>query len=101
LLQVVTGTFPLESRFKSTGTEKRRRACYVRRHMRVEAAGTESCRRRQSVTFRAQGTAAHNACIRELLQEVNVHGKADRHMRLLTIETESRLATRTLGSRRV
>ena len=34
--------------------------------------------------------AAHNACIRELLQEVNMHGKADRHMRLLTIETESR-----------
>ena len=46
----------------------------------VEAAGTESCRRRQS-------------CIRELLQEVNVHGKADRHMRLLTIEKESRLGT--------
>ena len=38
-------------------------------------------------------TAAHNACIREQLQEVNVHGKADRHMRLLTIETESRLGT--------
>ena len=38
-------------------------------------------------------TAAHNACIRELLQEVNVHGKPDRHMRLLTIETESRLGT--------
>jgi len=38
-------------------------------------------------------TAAHNACIRELLQEVNVHEKADRHMRLLTIETESRLGT--------
>ncbi len=38
-------------------------------------------------------TASHNACIRELLQEVNVHGKADRHMRLLTIETESRLGT--------
>jgi hypothetical protein len=38
-------------------------------------------------------TAAHNACIRELLQEVNVHGKEDRHMRLLTIETESRLGT--------
>jgi hypothetical protein len=36
-------------------------------------------------------TAAHNACIRELLQQVNVHGKADRHMKLLTIETESRL----------
>jgi len=38
-------------------------------------------------------TAAHNACIRELLQEVDVHGKADRHMKLLTIETESRLDT--------
>ena len=38
-------------------------------------------------------TGAHNACIRELLQEVNVHGKADRHMKLLTIETESRLGT--------
>jgi hypothetical protein len=38
-------------------------------------------------------TAAHNACIRELLQEVNVHGKAGRHMKLLTIKTESRLST--------
>ena len=37
--------------------------------------------------------AAHNACIRELLREVNVHGKAGRHMKLLTIETESRLGT--------
>jgi hypothetical protein len=27
--------------------------------------------------------AAHNACTRELLQEVKVHGEADRHMRLL------------------
>jgi hypothetical protein len=38
-------------------------------------------------------TAAHNACIRELVQEVNVHGRADRHMKLFTIETESRLST--------
>jgi hypothetical protein len=38
-------------------------------------------------------TAVHNACILELLQKVNVHGKEDRHMRLLTIETESRLGT--------
>ena len=52
-------------------------------------------------TFRARGAleqrevviAAHNACIRELLQEDNVHGKADSHMRLLTIETESRLGS--------
>ena len=38
-------------------------------------------------------TAAHNACIRELLQEVDAHGKADRHMKLLTVETESSLGT--------
>jgi hypothetical protein len=37
--------------------------------------------------------ATHNACIRELLQEVNTHGKEDRHMRLLMIETASRLGT--------
>ena len=36
---------------------------------------------------------AHNACIRELLREANVNVKADRHMKLLTIETESRLGT--------
>ena len=40
-------------------------------------------------------TAAHNACIRELLQEIDGHGKADRHMKLLTIETESRFRGRT------
>ena len=37
--------------------------------------------------------AAHNACIRELLREVDVHGIAGRHMKLFTIETESRLGT--------
>ena len=83
-------------------TGKRRRACCVRKRVRsVEAAGTESCRRRQSATFSVWGclgqkevvAAAHNGCIRDLLQEVNVHGKADRHMRLLTIETERRLGT--------
>jgi hypothetical protein len=38
-------------------------------------------------------TTAHNACIQALLQEVNVHGKADRHMSLLMIETERSLGT--------
>jgi hypothetical protein len=38
-------------------------------------------------------TAAHNACIRELLQAIDMHGKTDRHMKLLTIEKESRLGT--------
>ena len=38
-------------------------------------------------------TESHNACIRELLQAVDVHGKTDRHMKLLTIEKKSRLGT--------
>ncbi len=38
-------------------------------------------------------TAAHDACIRELLQEIDVHGKADRHMKLLTLERESSLGS--------
>ena len=37
--------------------------------------------------------AAHNECIRELLQDIDGHRKADRHIKLLTIETESRLVT--------
>jgi hypothetical protein len=45
-------------------------------------------------------TAAHNACIRELLQEVNVHGNADRHMKLLTIGDRKQVGY-TLGSRTV
>ena len=60
----------------------------------------ESCQRRQSATFRARGaldkrrwSPQRTMPIRELLQEVNAHGKAERHMKLLTIETESRLGT--------
>ena len=34
-----------------------------------------------------------HARIWELLLEFDVHGKADRHMKLLTVETESRLGT--------
>jgi hypothetical protein len=34
-------------------------------------------------------TEAHNACIRELLQEVNVQGKADRHMNVSVRSTYS------------
>ncbi len=36
-------------------------------------------------------TAAHNACIRELLQAIHMHLKTERHMKLLTIEKESRV----------
>jgi len=67
----------------------------------AEAAEKESCRRRQLATPRGAGClgqrvvviAAHTVCIREVLQEVHVIGKADRHMSLLAIETESRLGT--------
>jgi hypothetical protein len=74
-------------------------------HEDIEAAETESCQRRQSAdcqsaTFRAQGAldkgSSHSRaqCVHPgAIQEVNVHGKADRHMKLLTIETESRLGT--------
>jgi hypothetical protein len=36
---------------------------------------------------------ARNACIREVLQNVNAHGKADRHLSFRTIETESNIGT--------
>ena len=39
-------------------------------------------------------TAAHSACIRELLQEIDVHWKADRHMKLLTLERDQEQCTR-------
>ena len=45
-------------------------------------------------------TDFQNSCFRELLQEVNVHGKVDRHMRLLKIEMKKQVG-HTLGSRRV
>jgi hypothetical protein len=73
-------------------TRERRRARSVKRRMRrVEAAGMETIGDIQSSGCLGQKevvTAAHNACIRELLQEVNVHGNADRHMKLLTRQNE-------------
>ena len=43
---------------------------------------------------RTKGSSHGSAqCIRELLQEIDVHGKADRHMKLLTLERESSLGT--------
>ena len=52
-----------------------------------------SRRRDATCASRSMSNAAHNACIREFPKEVNVHGKAGRHMKLLTIEMESRLGT--------
>ena len=82
-------------------TRKKQNVHCVERHMRrVEAAGRELPKKMighiQSAGCLGQKevvTAAHNACIRELLQEIDAHGKADRHMKLLTVETDSRLGT--------
>ena len=68
---------------------------------RVGAAGKESYRRKLSAISRALDflgqkevvTAAHNACIRELLQEIDVHGKEDRYIKILTLERENSLGT--------
>ena len=56
LLQVVTGTFLVDSRCKSTDTEEQRHARCVRRRMRSEeASGKESCQRRRLATSRVRG----------------------------------------------
>ena len=36
---------------------------------------------RANVRKLAERKTAHNVCIRELLQEIDAHGKADRHMK--------------------
>jgi hypothetical protein len=103
LLQVVTGTFPCGQQIQKCGYRKIA-ACIMCQKAREECGGSwngelpkETIGHIQSVGCLGQKevvTAAHNTCIRELLlQEVNVHGKADRHMKLPTIETESRLGT--------
>jgi hypothetical protein len=101
LLQVVTGTFPCGQQMLKYGY-KRTASCTLCQKAYEESGSSwngelpkETIGHIQSVGCLGQKevvTAAHNACIRELLQEVNVHGKADRHMKLLTIETESRLS---------
>jgi hypothetical protein len=102
LLQVVTGTFPCGQQIVKYGY-KRTVECILCKKLHEESGSSwnrelpkETIGHIQSAGCLGQKevvTAAHNACIRELLQEVNVHGKANRHMKLLTIETESRLGT--------
>jgi ribonuclease HI len=100
LLQVVTGTFPCGQQMQKYGYSKTA-ACMLCQKAREECGGSwngelpkEKIGHIQSAGCLGQKevvTATHNACIRELLQQVHVHWKADRHMKLLTIETESRL----------
>ena len=102
MLQVVTGTFPCGQQMQKYGY-RNTAACMLCQKAHEECGSSwngelpkETIGHIQSAGCLGQKevvTVTHNACIRELLQEVNVHGKADRHMRLLTIETESRLGT--------
>ena len=102
LLQVVTGTFPCGQQMVKYGYKETAGGTLCKkaheesgsswnRELPKETIGhiqSAGCLGQKEVV-----TAAHNACIRELLREVDVHGKADRHMKLLTVETESRLGT--------
>ena len=102
LLQVVTGTFSCGQQMQKYGYRKTT-ACMLCQKAH-EACGSswngelpkETIGHIQSAGCVGQKevvTAAHTAYIRELLQEVNVLWKAERHIRLITIETESRLGT--------
>jgi hypothetical protein len=97
----VTGTFPCGQQLQKYGC-RRTAACMLCQRALEERGSSwkgelpkEMIGHIQSAGCHGQREviAAHNACIRELPQEVNVHGKADKHMRLLTIETESSLGT--------
>ncbi len=102
MLQVVTGTFPCGQQMVKYGY-KETVGCTMRKKAHEESGSSwnrelpkETIGHIQSAGCLGQKevvTAAHNACIRELLHEVDVHGKADRHMKLLMVETESRLGT--------
>jgi hypothetical protein len=102
LLQVVTGTFSCGQQMQKYGYRKTA-ACMLCQKAHEECGSSwkgelpnERIGHIQSAGCLGQKevvTVTHNACIRELLQEVNVYGKVDRHMRLLTIEKESRLVT--------
>ena len=99
MLQVVTGTFPCGQQMLKYGY-KRTAECTLCKKVHEESGSSwnrelpkETIGHIQSAGCLGQKevvTAAHNACIRALLQEVNAHGKADRHMKLLTIEKRMR-----------
>jgi hypothetical protein len=56
----------------------------------IQSAG---CLGQKEVVTQPRKMRASGSSQELLLQEVNVNGKADRHMKLITIETESRLGT--------
>jgi hypothetical protein len=102
LLQVVTGTFPCGQQLVKYGY-KEKAECILCKKAHEESGGSwkgelpkETIGHIQSSGCLGQKevvTAVHNACIQELLQEIDVHGKEDRHMQLLRLERESSLGT--------
>ena len=96
MLQVVTSTFPCGQQIVKYGY-KRTAECILCKKLHEESGSSwnrelpkETIGHIQSAGCLGQKelvTAAHNACIRELLQEVNVHGKADRQRMMLFIGT--------------
>jgi hypothetical protein len=108
LLQVVTGTFPCGQQLVKYGYKEKAECTLCKKAHEGNGSSwkgelpKETIGHIQSAGCLGQKevvTAAHNACIRELLQAIDMHGKTDRHMKLLTIEKESR--GYTLGSRTV
>jgi len=102
LLQVVTGTFPCGQQRVKYGYRKKAECTLCRKaHEESGSSWNRELPKEKIGHIQSAGclgqkevvTAAHNACIRELLQEIDAHGKADRHMKLLTVETESSLGT--------
>ena len=102
LLQVVTGTFPCGQQMQTYGYRKTA-ACILCQKAHEECGSSwngelpkETIGHIQSAGCLGQKevvTAAHTACIRSCYNKSMCNGKADRHMRLPTIETESRLGT--------
>jgi hypothetical protein len=95
LLQVVTGTFPCGQQLVKYGY-KEKAECTLCKKAHDENGSSwkgeltkETIGHIQSAGCLGQKevvTAAHNVCIRELLQAIDMHGKTDRHMKILTIE---------------
>ncbi len=101
MLQVVTATFPCGQQMQKYGY-RRAAVCMLCQKAHEECGSSWKGELLKETIGHIQMAVTtsfcpthptHNACIWEQLQEVNVHVKADRHMRLLTIETESVLGT--------
>ena len=102
MLQVVTGTFPCGQQLVKYGYKEKAECTLCKKAHEENGSSWKGELPKETIGhIQSAGclghkevvTAAHNACIRELLQAIDMHWKTDRHMKLLTIEKESRLGT--------